>query len=418
MKKILIVDESPLMREFLRTKLHEFGFKVEEAPNGFDGFRKLRKTEPDLLIIDYYITRLKALEFLELKFKDPNLKSIPILFMSGKISRHTLLELSKFGITKFITKPIKIDILTRSLSELFNIRLKLDTTPCIIDANYNDEVMFIEVARGLNTEKIEILKYRLQELMRLYRIANPKVLLMFSGVNFTDADSTKFRALITSIRTATNVAQRNLTILTTSETVKDFVRYLGDLQPAVLESLSDAMETLLGGWAGGYRNVEGQVHGDFLRVGHSEEETDSKFNLRFHSEKRANDFAFDVIAKELHLAVVDDDAAVHEMVKQTFSHAGPQIETFLNGKAFIESSNIRKFDLVFLDLVMPGVDGLGVLNTLNRKNIDIPIIILAESGQRNAVMRALQMGVKSCLLKPIQPEMIYKKSLEIIQLNF
>jgi response regulator RpfG family c-di-GMP phosphodiesterase len=146
--------------------------------------------------MDYYLSRMSATELLQMKSSEPNIRDIPVLFASGKISRQVILELGQFGIRKFITKPIKIDSLAKAISELLDIRIELDNTPCIIDANYNEEILFIEVARGLNNEKIEMLRYRLRELMKLYHIEIPRILLMLSGLEITEADSLKLRTLI------------------------------------------------------------------------------------------------------------------------------------------------------------------------------------------------------------------------------
>jgi len=73
---------------------------------------------------------------------------------------------------------------------------------------------------------------------------------------------------------------------------------------------------------------------------------------------------------------------------------------------------------VFLDLLMPEVDGFQVLAELHAQDIDVPIIILSAVSQREAIVRAFQSGVKSFLIKPLKPEQILKKTLEILKANF
>ena len=79
MKKILVVDESSLFRDFLKQKLEEFGFEVIISMNGLDGSAKLRREMPDLLIMDYYLSRLSAIELLAKKAEDPNTSGIPVI---------------------------------------------------------------------------------------------------------------------------------------------------------------------------------------------------------------------------------------------------------------------------------------------------------------------------------------------------
>jgi DNA-binding response OmpR family regulator len=57
MKKILLIDESPLFRDYLTKKLSEQRFEVIQAVNGLDGGLKLRSELPDLVIMDYFLSR-------------------------------------------------------------------------------------------------------------------------------------------------------------------------------------------------------------------------------------------------------------------------------------------------------------------------------------------------------------------------
>ncbi|MCK4514518.1 MAG: response regulator, partial [Spirochaetaceae bacterium] len=79
MKKILVVDESTLFRDFLGQKLEGLGFEVVTAINGLDGSSKLRSETPDLLIMDYYLSRMPAVELLQKKAEDPNTDGIPVI---------------------------------------------------------------------------------------------------------------------------------------------------------------------------------------------------------------------------------------------------------------------------------------------------------------------------------------------------
>lgn len=419
MKRILIIDAAELIRNFLKSKLEELGFDTDTAQNGLEGSMKMRSYEPDLVIMDYYLSRMSAVELLQQKAGDPNLRDIPVLFASNKISRQVIIELSKYGIRKFITKPIKIDSLTKAISELLDIKIELDSTPCIIDANYNEEVLFIEVARGLNNEKIELLRYRLQELIKLYHIELPKVLLLLSGLEVGEGDSLKLRALIDGIVSSTQVQLRNFKILTSSPVVADFVSRRSDISAiAVVSSMAEAMDGLLGDRVGGYKDKEGNLHDDFLRVGGNRDSGDDSFNLHFQSEHDANTFSFDSMASALKLAVVDDDFVIQELMKNAFAETELQVDTFSDGREFIESPGMSEYDLVFLDLLMPEMDGFSVLSTLNSRGISLPIIVLSAVNKREIVVQALQMGVKSYLVKPIQPDLVFKKAIEIFKLNF
>ncbi|HOX92725.1 MAG TPA: response regulator, partial [Spirochaetales bacterium] len=64
------------------------------------------------------------------------------------------------------------------------------------------------------------------------------------------------------------------------------------------------------------------------------------------------------------------------------------------------------------------VDGFGVLSALHAQDLEMPIIVLSAVTQRESVVRAFQAGVKSYLVKPLKPDQILKKTLEILKANF
>jgi DNA-binding response OmpR family regulator len=67
---------------------------------------------------------------------------------------------------------------------------------------------------------------------------------------------------------------------------------------------------------------------------------------------------------------------------------------------------------------MPEVDGFGVLAELHAQDLEMPIIVLSAVTQREAVVKAFQSGVKSYLIKPLKPDQILVKTLEILKANF
>src|SRR6056297_3618796 len=170
MKKVLLIDESQLFRDYLGKKFEDQGIEVSMGVNGLDGALKLRSEHPDLVIMDYYLTRNSSLELLEKKQADPNVADVPVIMVSSKVERDKVLQVARYGVRKFFSKPVKIDSLMKTIGEQLGISMSLDTTPSIIEAHFNDRILFIEVAQGLNTEKIELLRYKIQELLELYAV--------------------------------------------------------------------------------------------------------------------------------------------------------------------------------------------------------------------------------------------------------
>ena len=115
MKQVLIIDASPLFREFLKEKLTAERVGVEVVQGKRDAFTKLISILPDLAILDITDSFEDLMEFLDKKQRDPNAKSIPIIISGPLIAREKIAMLAQFGVVKYFTKPIKFDIFFESI---------------------------------------------------------------------------------------------------------------------------------------------------------------------------------------------------------------------------------------------------------------------------------------------------------------
>ncbi len=421
MKTILVVDESSLFRDFLKKKFEEYGFDVTAAVNGLDASTKLRQIVPDLFIMDYYLSRFSSVELLEKKNGDPNTKGIPVIMVSAKIDRDKILQVARYGVRKFFTKPVKVDALLEAVGETLKVKLDLDNTPCIIEAHVNDEILFIEVSQGLNKEKIELLRYKIQELIELYELKNPRVLILMSNIDIKAGDSLKFGVLLNTVLETTRAKPRFIKVLTNSKYVSEFVSERSDYSEIeVTNNLSTAMDGLLGKRAGELMSDDGGVvQSEFLQggAGPRKASTGESVDLRFHSERNTAD-ELSSMEKGVRIAVVDDDFVIRELINAAFSDTKFEIMEFENGRLFVDSGGAEGFDLVFLDLMMPEMDGFEVLKHLHETESTTPVIILSALSKKETVVEALRYGVKSYMIKPLKPDWIQKKAAEVLRLNF
>lgn len=122
--------------------------------------------------------------------------------------------------------------------------------------------------------------------------------------------------------------------------------------------------------------------------------------------------------KAISVCVVDDDVIIQALIKTVFQKTGWSITTYNDGKEFLVDLPNQDFDLVYLDLMMPVLDGFKVLEYLNTKSIKLPIIVLSALSQQEAVVKAMSLGVHSFLIKPLKPEMLIRKTAELLNANF
>ena len=99
------------------------------------------------------------------------------------------------------------------------------------------------------------------------------------------------------------------------------------------------------------------------------------------------------------ILVVDDDAMVATTIQRVLRPEGYEVEVALGGALALERVERRRPDLVILDVMMPGVDGLEVCRRL-RARCDLPILLLTARGGTTDRVRGLDTGADDYLVKP------------------
>ena len=106
---------------------------------------------------------------------------------------------------------------------------------------------------------------------------------------------------------------------------------------------------------------------------------------------------------DAHILVVDDDDGIRDLVKKYLNENNFLITTAKNADDAFEKINIIKFDLIILDIMMPGKTGLQFLSE-NRKKILTPVILLTAKGQPKERIEGLEFGADDYLPKPFEPK--------------
>ncbi len=100
--------------------------------------------------------------------------------------------------------------------------------------------------------------------------------------------------------------------------------------------------------------------------------------------------------------VVDDDATVREVVVDYLRAAGHEVSEAIDGAGALESVRKAGADLVVLDVMMPGLDGLEVCRRLRRLS-DVPIVLLTALGSEQDRVVGLEIGADDYVTKPFSP---------------
>lgn len=119
------------------------------------------------------------------------------------------------------------------------------------------------------------------------------------------------------------------------------------------------------------------------------------------------------------ILVVDDDLFIRDLYKEALTDAGYEVVIAVNGREGLQELQTQWFDLVFLDIVMPEMDGLSVIKELKSVKPEIatgPIIILSNSTFDKEVEKALKLGAQAYVLKhDVTPDKIVATADELTQ---
>jgi len=106
---------------------------------------------------------------------------------------------------------------------------------------------------------------------------------------------------------------------------------------------------------------------------------------------------------EAHILVVDDDDGIRDLVKKYLNENNFLVTTAKNAEDADKKTKIIKFDLIILDIMMPGQTGLQFLSE-NKKKIQTPVILLTAKGEPKERIEGLEVGADDYLPKPFEPK--------------
>ncbi len=106
--KILIIDDSQSARELLMGILQTENYDLDFASNGIEGLEKARISPPDLILLDIIMPEMDGYEVCRRLRQDPELKEVPVLFLSSLEDRKSRLKGIEAGADDFLTKPFDV----------------------------------------------------------------------------------------------------------------------------------------------------------------------------------------------------------------------------------------------------------------------------------------------------------------------
>jgi two-component system KDP operon response regulator KdpE len=118
-KTILVIDDSPAIRQFLRIALSSHDFELIEAETGKDGLKSVEIGCPDLVILDLGLPDIDGHQVLDqMREKTDPECQLPVIILSVRSERKDIKQAKENGADAYITKPFRIDELISTVENL------------------------------------------------------------------------------------------------------------------------------------------------------------------------------------------------------------------------------------------------------------------------------------------------------------
>jgi DNA-binding response OmpR family regulator len=115
-----------------------------------------------------------------------------------------------------------------------------------------------------------------------------------------------------------------------------------------------------------------------------------------------------------HILIVDDEAALRQTLARILQRAGFEVTTSPNGTEALKLLSQHAFDLVYLDIRMPDINGLEILKTIHTKHPEVPVVLFTAQPDLNSAVQALRHGATDYLLKPLKPQTLLDRTQSIL----
>lgn len=420
MKQVLIIDASPTLKEYLKFKFTEENIHCEFSSGVRDSFSTMLEVLPELIILNAEKLNSSVMEFLSKKSSNPNGKKIPIIMTGPVISKDDVEDLVQYGVIKYFTQPIKFETFFVAVGKILRSAFMIDQTPCVLDIHLNKTIIFIEIAMGMNREKLALLRYKITEIIDANKLAMPKIVVMMTDLNLSFVDGFNLELLFDNIIADQRVLKKNVKVLSLDSIVKELIEGHTEYSGIeVVTNLSEVLNSLMNDEEAADTsddNVHEMISENILAS--DGEMSTGELEMRFSPETETQEENFETqpeVTKKYTIAIVDDDPAIRFTLNNAFMSIGFETNLYQNGSEFLTALLQKRFDIAILDIIMPGMSGFDVLKTLVQKRVNLPIIMYSDLMQKEAIVQALTMGAKSYLLKPQSSDVIIQKVFEILK---
>lgn len=115
--------------------------------------------------------------------------------------------------------------------------------------------------------------------------------------------------------------------------------------------------------------------------------------------------------------VIDDDRTIHEMIKHSLGKVGINVELFFSSENGLQALEQQKPDVLLLDVMLPGLSGMEMLEHIQKVDRRLPVILITSSNDNDLAIKAMQLGAYDYVAKPLDLPQLNELVLQAIETN-
>lgn len=375
MKKILIIEDDQLVANIYRNKLAAEGFQVEVAGDGETGLASLQTARPDAVILDLMLPKLSGVELMKKVRAEPGLDKLPIIVFSNTYLTNMVQDAWKAGATKCLSKA------NCSPKQLITIVRNVVHAGATVNGAHGDSASG-QNGSGQSSTSTGVASAASGAVLgadpkKVFRETAPAALsamrlLLQAVIKDKGADQvTHLESMYRHARSITGKAA----LAGMAHTAQ-----MGDAIEALLKELHDKPTTIN---ASTLRTAAAAL--DFLQV----------LITRGESVEAAEAVAANIL-------VVDDEAISRRAVTHALDRAKLKAVSVDNSKVAYDLISENKFDLIFLDVDMPGMNGYELCTRIRAlpDYKSIPIVFVTGLSDFESRANSMMSGGNDFIAKP------------------
>jgi CheY-like chemotaxis protein len=418
-KRILLVDDDIIVLRIYRSGLEHLGYQVETAPDGLAAIQSIRKSKPDLVVLDLMMPKMSGVDVLKFIRSTKELKSLPVVVLSNAYMDEMAHQAAEIGAEKALLKagctPARLG---QTLQELLKSDGKVEEgAPLLAAPTHRDapqekgkSVVGSPGQSGRGPEGLERGETDGGSAPTgpHQKEANPKAELRWILKESSKGTGSELKELFDAFARAQSDSERAVRIQNLYRKVHFITAAGGMAESPHLATLAGVTEALLFELA----EKPSRFSLSALRtLGDS-----IGFLTLLLSRLPDSDAA--VPPSKARALVVDDDALSNRLVVSALRNAQLQVQSLQDSRAALEWLKNHDCELVLLDIEMPGMDGFELCKQFRAlpNHRKTPVIFVSVHDDEESLDKSIQAGAADLIPKPVFPmELAVKAILHLLK---